>query len=334
MNEAVQVSNESPVLLDHFLNAAVEVDIDAVSDGKKVVIGAVMQHIEQAGVHSGDSACALPPYSLSESVQSKMREMVKAMAIELNVIGLMNVQLALQDDKIYVIEVNPRASRTVPFVSKCIGTSLAKIAARCMAGTTLEEQGFTEERIPKFSSVKEAVFPFNKFQGVDPILGPEMKSTGEIMGSGMTFGEAFAKSQLGAGEILPTNGTAFLSVRDVDKNKLISVAKDLVELGFDIIATEGTQKALEFAGISSKVINKVQQGRPHIVDAIKNGTINLIINTTEGRSAIADSATIRRSALQQKVYYTTTLAGANALCMALKSSCEISVNRLQDLHIA
>jgi len=334
MNEAVQVSNESPVLLDHFLNAAVEVDIDAVSDGKKVVIGAVMQHIEQAGVHSGDSACALPPYSLSESVQSKMREMVKAMAIELNVIGLMNVQLALQDDKIYVIEVNPRASRTVPFVSKCIGTSLAKIAARCMAGTTLEEQGFTEERIPKFSSVKEAVFPFNKFQGVDPILGPEMKSTGEVMGSGMTFGEAFAKSQLGAGEILPTNGTAFLSVRDVDKNKLISVAKDLVELGFDIIATEGTQKALEFAGISSKVINKVQQGRPHIVDAIKNGTINLIINTTEGRSAIADSATIRRSALQQKVYYTTTLAGANALCMALKSSCEISVNRLQDLHIA
>ena len=242
MNEAVQVSNESPVLLDHFLNAAVEVDIDAVSDGKKVVIGAVMQHIEQAGVHSGDSACALPPYSLSESVQSKMREMVKAMAIELNVIGLMNVQLALQDDKIYVIEVNPRASRTVPFVSKCIGTSLAKIAARCMAGTTLEEQGFTEERIPKFSSVKEAVFPFNKFQGVDPILGPEMKSTGEVMGSGMTFGEAFAKSQLGAGEILPTNGTAFLSVRDVDKNKLISVAKDLVELGFDIIATEGPIK--------------------------------------------------------------------------------------------
>ena len=334
MNEAVQVSNESPVLLDHFLNAAVEVDLDAVSDGRKVVIGAVMQHIEQAGVHSGDSACALPPYSLSESVQSKMREIVKLMALELDVVGLMNVQLALQDNQIYVIEVNPRASRTVPFVSKCIGVSLAKIAARCMAGKSLEEQDFTEESIPKFSSVKEAVFPFNKFQGVDPILGPEMKSTGEVMGSGMTFGEAFAKSQLGAGEILPISGTAFLSVRDADKNKLLSVAKELIDLGFDIIATEGTQKSLEVAGISSKVINKVQQGRPHIVDAIKNGTINLIINTTEGRSAIAASATIRRSALQQKVYYTTTLAGANALCMALKSSHDISVNRLQDLHIA
>ncbi|MBT5923905.1 MAG: carbamoyl-phosphate synthase large subunit [Cellvibrionales bacterium] len=332
MKEAVQVSNESPVLLDHFLNAAVEVDLDAVSDGEIVVIGAVMQHIEQAGVHSGDSACALPPYSLSEKHQEDMRVMVKAMAMELKVVGLMNVQLAIQDDDIYVIEVNPRASRTVPFVSKCIGVSLAKIAARCMAGTSLAEQGFTTERIPAFSSVKEAVFPFAKFQGVDPILGPEMKSTGEVMGSGLTFGEAFAKAQLGAGEDLPKGGTAFLSVRDVDKPGLVSVANDLIALGFDLIATKGTQKALAAAGIDSVSINKVQEGRPHIVDAIKNGDVDLIINTTEGRKAIADSSTIRSSALHKKVYYTTTLAGANALCMALNVTDEISVNRLQDLH--
>jgi len=334
MNEAVQVSNESPVLLDHFLNAAIEVDLDAVSDGDMVVIGAVMQHIEQAGVHSGDSACALPPYSLSEQHQADMRTMVKAMAKELNVIGLMNVQLAIQDDKIYVIEVNPRASRTVPFVSKCIGISLAKVAARCMAGTSLTAQEFSCERIPSFSSVKEAVFPFAKFQGVDPILGPEMKSTGEVMGSGLTFGEAFAKAQLGAGEILPKGGTAFLSVRDVDKTGLLQVANDLLELGFTLLATKGTQQALAAGGISAELINKVQEGRPHIVDAIKNGDIDLIINTTEGRNAIADSATIRRSALQKKVYYTTTLAGASALCKALKIDGDIAVNRLQDLHQA
>ncbi|HCH20200.1 MAG TPA: carbamoyl phosphate synthase large subunit [Cellvibrionales bacterium] len=334
MNEAVQVSNESPVLLDHFLNAAVEVDLDAVSDGDVVVIGAVMQHIEQAGVHSGDSACALPPYSLSEQHQAEMRTMVKAMAKELNVIGLMNVQLAIQDDKIYVIEVNPRASRTVPFVSKCIGISLAKVAARCMAGTSLAAQDFSCERIPSFSSVKEAVFPFAKFQGVDPILGPEMKSTGEVMGSGLTFGEAFAKAQLGAGEILPKGGTAFLSVRDVDKTGLLEVANDLLALGFTLLATKGTQQALAAGGISAELINKVQEGRPHVVDAIKNGDIDLIINTTEGRKAIADSATIRRSALQKKVYYTTTLAGASALCMALNIDGDIAVNRLQDLHQA
>ncbi|MEE3241037.1 MAG: carbamoyl-phosphate synthase large subunit [Pseudomonadota bacterium] len=334
MSEAVQVSNESPVLLDHFLNAAIEVDLDAVSDGDMVVIGAVMQHIEQAGVHSGDSACALPPYSLSEQHQADMRTMLKAMAKELNVIGLMNVQLAIQDDKIYVIEVNPRASRTVPFVSKCIGISLAKVAARCMAGTSLAAQDFSCERIPSFSSVKEAVFPFAKFQGVDPILGPEMKSTGEVMGSGLTFGEAFAKAQLGAGEILPKGGTAFLSVRDVDKTGLLQVANDLLELGFTLLATKGTQQALAAGGISAELINKVQEGRPHIVDAIKNGDIDLIINTTEGRNAIADSATIRRSALQKKVYYTTTLAGASALCMALNIHGDIEVNRLQDLHQA
>ena len=332
MNEAVQVSNESPVLLDHFLDAAVEVDLDAVSDGDDVVIGAVMQHIEQAGVHSGDSACALPPYSLAEEVQQQMRSMVKAMARELGVKGLMNVQLAVQDDQIYVIEVNPRASRTVPFVSKCIGVSLAKVAARCMVGKTLVEQEFTKELIPEFSSVKEAVFPFAKFQGVDPILGPEMKSTGEVMGSGTSFGEAFAKSQLGAGERMPRSGQAFLSVRERDKPALVGVAKDLLALGFELIATKGTQASLAAEGVKAEPINKVLEGRPHIVDAIKNGEIDLIVNTTEGPKAIADSATIRRSALQNKVYYTTTLTGAMAICEALRVHDDLPVNRLQDLH--
>ena len=332
MREAVQVSNESPVLLDHFLDAAIEVDLDAVSDGEQVVIGALMQHIEQAGVHSGDSACSLPPYSLPAAQQQEMRDIVTAMAKELGVVGLMNVQLAVQDDEIYVIEVNPRASRTVPFVSKCIGVSLAKVAARCMAGKTLVEQNFTRERIPNFSSVKEAVFPFSKFQGVDPILGPEMKSTGEVMGSGATFPEAFAKAQLGAGAVMPQLGTAFLSVRERDKPGLVSVAKELLVHGFDLIATSGTRKALAEAGVTAEPVNKVLEGRPHIVDAIKNGDIALIINTTEGPKAIADSATIRSTALQNKVYYTTTLTGAMALCEALHVTNELTVNRLQDLH--
>jgi len=332
MREAVQVSNESPVLLDHFLDAAIEVDLDAVSDGEQVVIGALMQHIEQAGVHSGDSACSLPPYSLPADQQQEMRDIVTAMAKELGVVGLMNVQLAVQDDEIYVIEVNPRASRTVPFVSKCIGVSLAKVAARCMVGKTLVEQDFTSERIPNFSSVKEAVFPFSKFQGVDPILGPEMKSTGEVMGSGATFPEAFAKAQLGAGAVMPQSGTAFLSVRERDKQGLVSVAKELLVHGFDLIATSGTRKALAAAGVTAKLVNKVLEGRPHIVDAIKNGDIALIINTTEGPKAIADSATIRSTALQNKVYYTTTLTGAMALCEALHVTNELTVNRLQDLH--
>ncbi|MDG1663609.1 MAG: carbamoyl-phosphate synthase large subunit [Pseudomonadales bacterium] len=332
MREAVQVSNESPVLLDHFLDAAIEVDLDAVSDGEQVVIGALMQHIEQAGVHSGDSACSLPPYSLPAAQQQEMRDIVTAMAKELGVVGLMNVQLAVQDDEIYVIEVNPRASRTVPFVSKCIGVSLAKVAARCMVGKTLVEQNFTKERIPNFSSVKEAVFPFSKFQGVDPILGPEMKSTGEVMGSGATFPEAFAKAQLGAGAVMPQLGTAFLSVRERDKPGLVSVAKELLVHGFDLIATSGTRKALAEAGVTAEPVNKVLEGRPHIVDAIKNGDIALIINTTEGPKAIADSATIRSTALQNKVYYTTTLTGAMALCEALHVTNELTVNRLQDLH--
>lgn len=333
MKDAVQASNESPVLLDHFLNAAVEIDVDAVSDGKQVVIGAIMQHIEQAGVHSGDSACSLPPYSLSQQQQDKMREQVKEMALELGVCGLMNVQLAEQDGEIYVIEVNPRASRTVPFVSKCIGISLAKVAARCMAGRSLQEQGFTEERVPTYYSVKEAVFPFNKFPGVDPILGPEMKSTGEVMGLGKTFAEAFAKAALGAGDAIPTKGTAFISVRDVDKPGAIDVAKSLAAHGFKLVATRGTHKTLLAAGLEVSMVNKVAEGRPHIVDLLKNGEINLIVNTTEGRQAISDSAPIRRTALQRKVFYTTTLTGAEAVCTAMGSNgSQQAVRRLQDVH--
>ncbi|TGN40549.1 carbamoyl-phosphate synthase large subunit [Marinobacter confluentis] len=332
MRSAVLVSNDSPVLLDHFLNAAIEVDIDAISDGKTVVIGGIMQHIEQAGVHSGDSACSLPPYSLPKAVQDEMREAVKKMAIELDVVGLMNVQLAWQDGKIYVIEVNPRASRTVPFVSKAIGVSLAKVAARAMAGTSLEEQGFTAEVVPTYYSVKESVFPFNKFPAVDPILGPEMKSTGEVMGIGDSFDEAFAKAALASGERLPAQGTAFMSVRDVDKPGAAKVAQDLVDAGFKLIATTGTAKALRDAGIQAQRVNKVREGRPHIVDAIKNGQVQLIINTTEGRKAIADSAQIRQSALQTKVTYTTTLAGGEAFCRAIKFGPERTVRRLQDLH--
>ncbi|WP_445004910.1 carbamoyl-phosphate synthase large subunit [Halomonas mongoliensis] len=335
MTHAVKVSNDSPVLLDHFLNAAVEIDIDAVSDGKQVVIGGIMQHIEQAGVHSGDSACSLPPYSLPAEVQDEMREQVRQMAVELGVKGLMNVQLAWQDGEIYVIEVNPRASRTVPFVSKCIGTSLAQIAARCMAGTSLEAQGFTREIVPHFFSVKEAVFPFNKFPGVDPILSPEMKSTGEVMGSGDTFAEAFYKAQLGAGEAIPGltgERKAFLSVREPDKAGVIEVARSLVTLGFTLCATRGTAAALKAAGIEVEVVNKVFEGRPHIVDLLKNDDIAYIVNTTEGRQAIQDSSVIRRTALARKVPYATTLAGANAVCMALEYGNEITVRRLQELH--
>jgi carbamoyl-phosphate synthase large subunit len=332
MRSAVLVSNDSPVLLDHFLNAAIEVDIDAISDGETVVIGGIMQHIEQAGVHSGDSACSLPPYSLPKAVQDEMREAVKKMAIELEVVGLMNVQLAWQGDKIYVIEVNPRASRTVPFVSKAIGVSLAKVAARAMAGKSLVEQGFTQEVVPAYYSVKESVFPFNKFPAVDPILGPEMKSTGEVMGIGDSFDEAFAKAALAAGERLPAQGTAFMSVRDVDKPAAVKVARDLMDAGFKLVATTGTARALREAGIEVKRVNKVREGRPHIVDAIKNGQVQLIINTTEGRKAIADSTQIRQSALQTKVTYTTTLAGGEAFCRAIKFGPERTVRRLQDLH--
>ena len=333
MDHAIKASGDAPILLDYFLSSAVEVDIDAVSDGKNVVIGAIMQHIEQAGIHSGDSACALPPYSLPDHVQNEMRDIVKAMAVELKVKGLMNVQLAWQDDKIYVIEVNPRAARTVPFVSKCIGVSLAKVAARCMVDISLEEQGFVEEITPDFFSVKEAVLPFNKFPGIDPILGPEMKSTGEAMGVGHTFAEAYAKAELGASNPIPSKGTAFLSVRDPDKNGVVEVAKNLIIAGFKLVATEGTLNILIAAGCEVEHVNKVQEGRPHIVDMIKNDKISLIINTTEGRQAIAASSPIRSSAEQHGVYYTTTLAGGEAVCMALKIKTEIKVNKLQRLHL-
>ncbi|WP_018274628.1 carbamoyl-phosphate synthase large subunit [Teredinibacter turnerae] len=332
MRDAVQASEDAPVLLDHFLNNAIEVDIDAVSDGKDVVIGAIMQHIEQCGVHSGDSACSLPPYSLPEDVQDEMREQVRKMAVELGVIGLMNVQLAYQDGNIYVIEVNPRGSRTVPFVSKCIGVSLAKVAARCQAGMSLEEQGFTQEIIPDYFSVKEAVFPFNKFPAVDPILGPEMKSTGEVMGVGETFAEAFFKAQLGSGSALPTSGKAFISVRDFDKPGSVVVAKELADMGFHLVATHGTAQVFEEAGLTVERVNKVGEGRPHIVDMIKNREIHLVINTTEGKKAIKDSASIRRSAEMNHVYYTTTLTAADALCVAIRFGKEQEVRRLQDLH--
>ena len=332
MNDAVRVSEDSPVLLDRFLSAAIEVDIDAVSDGEQVVIGAIMQHIEQAGVHSGDSACSLPPYSLPTEVQEAMRDVVRQMALELGVCGLMNVQLAWQDNEIYVIEVNPRASRTVPFVSKAVGVSLAKVAARCMAGQSLQSQGVTREIVPPYYSVKEAVLPFNKFPGTDPILGPEMKSTGEVMGTGETFAAAFARAQLGAGDDPPTSGLCLVSVRDADKPAAVEVARRLVAKGFTLAATGGTAKALEAAGLTVTTVNKVAEGRPHIVDLIKNDEAAMIINTTEGRRAIIDSASIRASAEQHRVFYTTTLAAAEAVCMALEQETDIKVRRLQDLH--
>jgi len=332
LRDAVRASDDSPVLLDHFLDAAIEVDVDAVSDGENVVIGAIMQHIEQAGVHSGDSACSLPPCSLAADVQDEMREQVGKMARELNVKGLMNVQLAWQDETVYVIEVNPRASRTVPFVSKCIGVSLAKVAARCMVGVTLEQQGFTGEVVPPYFSVKEAVMPFRKFPGVDPILGPEMKSTGEVMGTGESFEHAFAKAQLGAGNPAPERGTAFISVRDVDKPGAVEVARSLIGRGFELVATAGTAAAIADAGLAVRRVNKVLEGRPHIVDMIKNNEVDLIVNTTEGRRAIADSASIRSSAETHSVCYTTTLAAAEAICAAMRQGGDGKVRRLQDLH--
>jgi carbamoyl-phosphate synthase large subunit len=332
MNEAVQVSHDSPVLLDRFLSNAVEVDIDAVCDGEIVVIGAIMQHIEQAGIHSGDSACSLPPYDLPQDVQDAMRDQVKRMALELGVVGLMNTQLAWQDGEIYVIEVNPRASRTVPFVSKCIGVSLADIGAQVMAGARLADIGFTDEIIPDYYSVKEAVFPFDKFPGVDPILSPEMKSTGEVMGVGKSFPEAFAKAHLGTRQAMPVAGKAFISVREADKKACVKLAKGLLDLGFTLMATSGTQKALSDAGFECELVNKVLEGRPNIVDKIKNDEITFVINTTEGRQAINDSSLIRSSALQHKVAYSTTLTGGLAVMEGLAFGEEQEVRRLQDLH--
>ena len=332
MREAVRVSNESPVLLDRFIADAIEVDVDAVCDGKDVLIGGIMEHIEQAGVHSGDSACSLPPYTLSPAIQDRMREQMVKLARALKVVGLMNAQFAVKDQEIYVLEVNPRASRTVPFVAKSIGVPLAKVAARCMVGVSLREQSLVKERRPKHYFVKEAVFPFIKFPGVDTVLGPEMKSTGEVMGVGESFGEAYAKAQEGAGTGLPSRGNAMLSVRRADRSRLVRVARDLLELGFDLYGTRGSAAAVEKAGIPCRAVNKVAEGRPHIVDMIKNHEVSFIVNTTEGAQALIDSAEIRRAALQHKVSYTTTISGAEATCLALKQLDAVGVNRLQELY--
>ena len=337
MREAVKVSNDSPVLLDRFLNDAIEVDVDAICDGKDVLIGGIMEHIEQAGVHTGDSACSLPPYSLSAELQDELRRQTVQMALALNVVGLMNVQFAIQEhdgkSKVFVLEVNPRASRTVPFVSKATSLPLAKIAARCMAGRSLRDQGATREITPPYYSVKEAVFPFIKFPGVDTILGPEMKSTGEVMGVGTTFAEAFVKSQLGAGVKLPTGGKAFLSVRNADKVKSEEIARTLLALGFSIVATKGTAAHLEKAGIMVTPVNKVLEGRPHIVDMIKNREVTLIINTVEeDKRSIRDSWAIRNAALTGRITYYTTIAGARAACMGMQHLTELKVYDLQSLH--
>jgi carbamoyl-phosphate synthase large subunit len=332
MREAVKVSNDSPVLLDRFLNDATEVDVDAISDGTDVLIGGVMEHIEEAGVHSGDSACSLPPYNLGPVLQDELRRQTVQMAKALGVVGLMNVQFAIQGETVYVLEVNPRASRTVPFVSKATGLPLAKIAARCMVGKTLKEQGVTHEVVPSYFSVKEAVFPFIKFPGVDTILGPEMKSTGEVMGVGTTFAEAFTKSQLAAGVKLPTGGKAFISVRTADKPKVVEIAQSLAGLGFGLYATRGTAAALAAAGIPVTPVNKVNEGRPHIVDMIKNGEISFIVNTVEGKRGVHDSYAMRNAALQNRITYYTTLAGARAACIGMQHMKELQVFDLQGLH--
>ena len=329
----VAVTKDSPILLDRFLNDAIEVDVDAVSDGERVVIGGIMEHIEQAGVHSGDSACSLPPFSLAPALQDELRRQTVAMARALGVVGLMNVQFAIQGDVVYVLEVNPRASRTVPYVAKATGRQLAKIAARCMVGQSLPAQGVTGEIIPPHFAVKEAVFPFIKFPGVDPILGPEMKSTGEVMGVGATFAEAFVKSQLAAGVKLPAGGKVFISVRNADKPPVVEIARSLAAMGFTLVATRGTCAALEAAGLKATAVNKVTEGRPHIVDMIKNREISLIINTVEEQSrAVQDSWSIRNAALQGRVTYYTTVAGARAACLGMQITQRLGVYDLQSLQ--
>ncbi|MDP3626608.1 MAG: carbamoyl-phosphate synthase large subunit, partial [Hydrogenophaga sp.] len=338
MREAVKVSHDSPVLLDRFLNDAIECDVDAIRDHTgRVFIGGVMEHIEQAGVHSGDSACSLPPYYLSKATVDELKRQTAAMAEGLNVIGLMNVQFAIQEvdgqDVIFVLEVNPRASRTVPFVSKATGIQLAKVAARCMAGQSLDDQGIGAEVTPPYFSVKEAVFPFVKFPGVDTILGPEMKSTGEVMGVGKTFGEAFVKSQLGAGTKLPTSGKVFLTVKNSDKSRAVEIGRQLVDMGFELVATRGTAAAISAAGVAVQTVNKVTEGRPHIVDMIKNGDIALVVNTVEERrNAIADSRAIRTSALLARVTTFTTIAGAEAAVEGMKYIDRLGVISVQEMH--
>ncbi|BAV34366.1 carbamoyl phosphate synthase large subunit [Sulfuricaulis limicola] len=332
MRVAVRVSEDSPVLLDRFLNDATEVDVDAVSDGKQVIIGGIMEHIEEAGVHSGDSACSLPPFSLSKKIQDDLRSQTVKMAKALKVVGLMNVQFAIQNGKIYVLEVNPRASRTVPYVSKATGRQLAKIAARCMAGQSLKKQGVTGEIVPEYYSVKEAVFPFIKFPGVDTILGPEMKSTGEVMGVGRSFGEAFTKSQIAAGSPIPNSGRIFISVRDADQKGVVEVARYFSKHGFEVLATRGTAAVLETGGVTARAVSKLSEGRPNIIDMITNDEIDIIINTVSDKQSLADSYAIRREALQHKVTNYTTLAAARAACEAHRAAGHMRVSRLQDLH--
>jgi carbamoyl-phosphate synthase large subunit len=332
MGVAMRVSNDSPVLLDRFLDVAIEVDVDAVCDGEDVLIGGIMEHIEQAGVHSGDSGCSLPPFSLSSEIQMQLREQTRKLAKALAVVGLMNIQFAIQNGVIHILEVNPRASRTVPFVSKATSVQLAKIAARVMTGKKLSELGCLQERVPNYFSVKAAVFPFVKFPEADPILGPEMKSTGEVMGTGRTFGEAYAKAQAASGVTLPRSGVCLLSVRERDKPGAVELGKRLIERGFTLVATDGTARALEAAGLACRRVNKVREGRPHIVDMIKNDEIDFIVNTTEGKRAIFESNSIRREAVHRRVTYYTTLAAAVATCEALDHLDEVEVNRLQDLH--
>jgi len=332
MRVAVKVSEDSPVLLDRYLTEATEVDVDAICDGKDVVIGGIMEHIEEAGVHSGDSACSLPPFSLSKKIQKELREQAVKLAHALKVVGLMNIQFAVKDNEIYVLEVNPRASRTVPFVSKATGRPLAKIAARCMAGKTLKEQGVVKEIVPDYYSVKEAVFPFIKFSDVDTLLGPEMRSTGEVMGVGATFGEAFSKSQLAAGNEIPAGGRIFISVRDEDQKSVIDVARYFSENGFEVLATRGTAKAIESAGIPVRQVNKLSEGRPHIVDMIVNDEIDIIVNTHSDKKSREDSYVIRREALLHHLTNYTTVAAARAACEGHRQASDFSVNRLQDLH--
>ena len=333
MRDAVEVSHESPVLLDRFLDDAIEVDVDCASDGDTVFVGGVMEHIEQAGIHSGDSACSLPPAGLGEDIQARLEEQTRLLAGALGVVGLMNVQFAIKDGTIHVLEVNPRASRTVPFVSKAIGVPLARIAARCMVGAKLGELGLDRRRRVGHYAVKEAVFPFVKFPGVDSLLGPEMQSTGEVMGIGRTFGEAFAKALLAAGDELPAQGTVFVSVRDGDKHDTVEVSRDLRRLGYDIVATRGTARVLDAAGVRCRTVNKVLEGRPHVVDMLKNGEIDMIVNTTEGSQAIADSYTIRRTALQYRMPYFTTMAGARALVEAIRAPDTPAVSSMQEIHM-
>ena len=325
------VSGSSPVLIDSYLSNATEVDVDAICDGKDVFIAGVMEHIEEAGIHSGDSACSLPPYSLKAPVIAEMERQTKVMALALNVVGLMNVQFAIKDGDIYVLEVNPRASRTVPFVAKVIGLPVAKIAARVMAGESLASFKLKQKKLAHVA-VKEAVFPFNRFPGVDVLLGPEMRSTGEVMGLDMTYDMAFAKAQLGAGMRMPQTGTVFISVKDADKPKILPAMKKLVAMGFKLVATGGTQRYFEDKGVPSTKINKILEGRPHVVDAIKNGEIQLVLNTTETRSSQSDSKPIRQTALMQKVPYYTTLPGILAVTKAIAAQKEgrLDVKPLQD----